>query len=138
MKNEYQKSLGCSLAITSSSFLVYIWVQRLSQTSFYTWLTFSKKTQVSPRSYFNLTLFAIAHQESLSVHFVCFKICKLSGVLVVVWLQPDQICLVYIQVERLSKNPFTPALRMFSLFLCVTWFFSYMQLFIENILEEAQ
>ena len=86
MKNEYQKSLGCSLAITSSSFLVYIWVLRLSQTSFYTWLTFSKKTQVSPRSYFNLTLFAIALQESLSVHFVCFKICKLSGVLAVVWL----------------------------------------------------
>ena len=79
MKNEYQKSLGCSLAITSSSFSVYIWVQRLSQTSFYTWLTFSKTSQVSPGDpYLNLALFAIALQESLSVHFVCFKIWKLQ------------------------------------------------------------
>ena len=32
----------------------------------------------SGRSYFNSTLFTIALQESLSVHFVCFKICKLQ------------------------------------------------------------
>ena len=31
----------------------------------------------SGRSYFNSTLFTIALEESLSVHFVCFKICKL-------------------------------------------------------------
>ena len=32
------------------------------------------------RSYFNSILFTIALQETLPVHFVCFKICKLSGV----------------------------------------------------------
>ena len=38
------------------------------------------------RSYFNSTLFTIALQESSSLHFVCLKIYRLSGVLAVAWL----------------------------------------------------
>ena len=38
------------------------------------------------RSYFNSTSFTIALQETLSVYFVWFKICKLSRVLAVAWL----------------------------------------------------
>ena len=44
---------------------------------------FQNITSFTRRSYFNSISFTIALQESLSVQFVCFKICKLFGVLAV-------------------------------------------------------
>ena len=117
-KRKSEKS-GLQLGYYQFKFLgLHLGLETFTNLLFYLAYVFQNITSFTGRSYLNLALFAIALQESLSVHFVNFKICKLSGVLAVVWLLPDQICSVYIQVERLSKNPFTPALRMFSLF-CV-------------------
>ena len=44
---------------------------------------FQNITSFTRRSYFSSISFTIALQESLSVQFVCFKICKLFGVLAV-------------------------------------------------------
>ena len=45
--------------------------------------------------------------EKFNTCTVCLsKMYKLLGVWAVAWLLPDQVCSVYIQVERLSKNPF--------------------------------
>ena len=47
--------------------------------------------------------------SSLNTCTVCLsKMYKLLGVWAVAWLLPDKVCSVYIQVERLSQNPFTP------------------------------
>ena len=50
--------------------------------------------------------------EKFNTCTVCLsKMYKLLGVWAVAWLLLDQVCSVYIQVERLSQTPFTPGLR---------------------------
>ena len=75
-------SLSCSLAITTS-LSIYIQVERLSKLLLHLAYVFQNIISFTGRSYLNSTLFTIALQESLSVQFVCFKICKLFGVLAV-------------------------------------------------------
>ena len=65
-------SLGCSLAITTT-LSIYIQVERLSKLLLHLAYVFQNITSFTGRSYLNSTLFTIALQESLSVHFVFLK-----------------------------------------------------------------
>ena len=50
--------------------------------------------------------------EKFNICTVCLsKMYRLLRIWAVAWLLLDQVCSVYIWVERLSQNPFPPALR---------------------------
>ena len=76
--------LGCTLAMTSSSFSVYIWVKRLSKNPFTPGLCFPKYPKFHWEILFQLNF--VYNRTSGGFICVCFKICQLSGVLAVAWL----------------------------------------------------